>query len=137
VSALGVDQSSLGTLFTRAAAAEGLRVSASEEALLRGYFFRSDHFPFVRAGVPALSMQSGVDFVGRPSEFAARQEAEYSEKRYHQTADNVLPGFRYDGAEQVMKVIVRAALAAANAPGQPKWNRNSEFREAGEARLRE
>jgi hypothetical protein len=36
-----------------------------------------------------------------------------------------------------MKVIVRTALAVANAPGQPTWNRNSEFREAGEARLRQ
>ena len=137
VSALGVDQSSLGTVFTRAAAAEGLKVSTSEEALLKGFFFRSDHFPFVRAGVPALSMQSGVDFVGQPSDYAARMEAEYNDKRYHQAADNVLPAFRYDGAEQVMKVIVRAALAAANAPSQPTWNRTSEFREAGEARLRE
>ena len=137
VSALGVDQSSLGISFTRAAAAEGLKVSTSDQALLKGFFFRSDHFPFVRAGVPALYLQWGKDFVGQPPEFATRKETEYNDKRYHQAADNVLPEFRYDGAEQVMKVIVRTALAVANAPGQPTWNRNSEFREAGEARLRQ
>ncbi len=75
--------------------------------------------------------------MGQPSDFATRKETEYNDKRYHQAADNVLPEFRYDGAEQVMKVIVRTALAAANAPGQPAWNRNSEFRSAGEARLGE
>jgi Zn-dependent M28 family amino/carboxypeptidase len=136
VAALGVDQSSLGTLFTRAAGAEGLKVSTSEEALLKGSFFRSDHFPFVRAGVPALSMQSGMNFVGQAGDYGQRMNREYEEKRYHQAADNVLPGFRYDGAAQVMRVVVRTAVAAANAAAQPTWNRSSEFREAGEARLR-
>lgn len=137
VAALGMDQSSLGTLFTSAAGAEGLKVSTSEEALIKGSFFRSDHFPFVRAGVPALSMQSGVDFVGQPADYAQRMNRENEEKRYHQAADNVLPGFRYDGAAQVMRVVVRTAVAVANAAAQPTWNRSSEFREAGEARIRE
>ncbi len=136
IGALGVDQSSLGTLFTRAAAAEGLTVSENPDAALKGYFFRSDHFPFVRAGVPALSMQGGTAFVGQPKDFAERAEKEYTELRYHQAADNVLPTFRYDGAEQVMRVIIRTALAAAEAAAQPTWSRTSEFREAGEARLR-
>jgi len=42
VSALGLDQSSLGAVFTRAAAAEGLRVSTNRDALIRGGYFRSD-----------------------------------------------------------------------------------------------
>ncbi|HEU5049891.1 MAG TPA: M28 family peptidase, partial [Gemmatimonadales bacterium] len=135
VSALGTDHSTLGATFTRAAAAEGLVVSTSEEALLKGYFFRSDHFPFVRAGIPALSLQGSTDYIGKPAEFAKAQEAEYNEKRYHQPSDEVLPTFRYDGAEQVMRVVIRVALAVANAPTQPTWARTSEFREAGVRRL--
>jgi Zn-dependent M28 family amino/carboxypeptidase len=84
IAALGVDQSSLGTLFTRAAVAEGLRVSTNEEALIQGSFFRSDHFPFARAGVPALSLESGLAFVGRPEDWGRKQQEEYTANRYHQ-----------------------------------------------------
>jgi Zn-dependent M28 family amino/carboxypeptidase len=136
VSALGVDQSSLGEMFTRAAAAEGLRVTTNEEALIKGSFFRSDHFPFAKAGVPALSLESGTDFVGRPAGWGKAQAEEYTARRYHQPSDEVLPSFSYDGAVQQTRVIVRTAVAAATARAQPVWNRGSEFRAAGEARLK-
>ena len=136
VSALGVDQSSLGELFTRAAAAEGLRVTTNEDALIRGSFFRSDHFPFAKAGVPALSLESGTNFIGRPRNWGRQQADEYTAKRYHQPSDEVLPSFSYDGAVQQTRVIVRTAVAAATVKGQPTWNRGSEFRAAGEARLK-
>jgi Zn-dependent M28 family amino/carboxypeptidase len=121
---------------TRAAAAEGLRVSINEDALIKGSFFRSDHFPFARAGVPALSLESGTDFVGRAKEWGKAQADEYTAKRYHQPSDEVLPSFSYDGALQQMRVIVRTAVAVATAKAQPTWNRGSEFRAAGEARLK-
>jgi hypothetical protein len=41
-----------------------------------------------------------------------------------------------DGALQQIRVVLRAALAVANAPAQPVWSAGSEFRAAGEARLR-
>jgi Zn-dependent M28 family amino/carboxypeptidase len=136
VAALGVDQSSLGATFTTAAAAEGLRVSIDSGALIRGSFFRSDHFPFARAGVPALSLESGQDYVGRSPKWGEEQQAEYTEKRYHQPQDEILPWFTMDGTVQQLHVILRTALAAANAPAQPTWSQGSEFRAAGEARIR-
>jgi hypothetical protein len=47
----------------------------------------------------------------------------------------VLPSFSYRGAAQQMRVIVRTALLIADTPAMPTWNRDSEFRQAGEARL--
>ena len=135
VSALGTDQSSLGAVFTRAAAAEGLRVSVNQDALVRGSFFRSDHFPFARAGVPALSLEGGEEFVGKPAGYAAQLGEDYGNRRYHQPSDEVLPSFDYEGAVQQVRVIVRTALAVAASPGQPSYNPGSEFRKAGEARV--
>jgi Zn-dependent M28 family amino/carboxypeptidase len=135
VAAVGMDQSSLAGVFTRAAAAEGLKVTLNRDALLRGFFFRSDHFPFARAGVPGLSLESGETFVGKPAGYGAKMKDDYTEKRYHQPSDEVLPSFNYDGAVQQLRVIVRTAVAVANAPAQPTWNRNSEFRQAGKTRL--
>jgi Zn-dependent M28 family amino/carboxypeptidase len=134
VSALGLDQSSLGAVFGRAATAEGLKVTLNEDALLRGSYFRSDHFPFAKAGVPGTSIENGRAYVGQPADYGARMEEEYTTKRYHQPSDEVLPTFKYAGAVQQLRVIVRTAVAVANAASQPTWNRNSEFRQAGEER---
>ena len=134
VSALGLDQSSLGAVFGRAAAAEGLRVSINKDALLHGSYFRSDHFPFARAGVPGTSIQNGEQYIGKPKDYGHEKKAEYTDKRYHQPSDEVLPWFTYDGALQQLRVVLRTAVAVGNAPSQPTWNRTSEFREAGEAR---
>jgi Zn-dependent M28 family amino/carboxypeptidase len=134
VSALGLDQSTLGKAFAAAAAAEGLRVTNNEEALLRGSYFRSDHFPLARVGVPGTSMETGSHFVGKPAEYAKEQSDKYIAERYHQPGDEILPWFTYDGAVQQLRVIVRTAVSVGNAPAQPEWQAGSEFREVGRAR---
>jgi Zn-dependent M28 family amino/carboxypeptidase len=136
VSALGTEHSSLGAVFTRAAAAEGLRVTVDSGALIRGSFFRSDHFPFARAGVPSLSLESGDMYLGREKGWGQQQKDEYTEKRYHQADDEVLDWFSMEGVVQQVRVMVRAAVAVASAPAQPTWTRGSEFQAAGEARVR-
>jgi Zn-dependent M28 family amino/carboxypeptidase len=136
-SALGLDQSSLGVVMTRAAAAEGLKVTTNEEALLKGSYFRSDHFSLARVGVPGTSLESGSDYVGRPAGWGKEQHDKYTNERYHQPSDQVQPWFNYDGALQQLRVIVRTAVAIGDTPAQPKWSAGSEFRQAGEARLKQ
>ena len=136
IGALGRDQSSLGPVFDAAVRAEGMRISVNPDAALRGYFFRSDHFPFVKGGVPALSLEGGEEFLGRPAGWGKTQHDRYNSDRYHQPSDELLPEYTADGALQALRVVARTTLSVANAPTQPTWNRNSEFRSAGEARRR-
>ena len=136
IAALGVDQSSLGKVFTAAAKQEGLRVTVNEDALIKGSFFRSDHFPFAKAGVPALSLESGLDFVGKPAGWGKEKQQDYTDHRYHQPGDELLPWYSYDGAVQQLRVIARTAVAVAESPSQPVWSAGSEFRAAGEARVK-
>jgi Zn-dependent M28 family amino/carboxypeptidase len=135
VGALGREHTTLGAQFDAAARAEGLAVSENAEARLKGYFFRSDHFPFVKAGVPSLSLQSGTDFVGKPKGWGQAEEAKYTADRYHRPQDELLPSYVPDGAMQQLRVMLRVALAAAEAPGQPTWKDGSEFAAAGRARV--
>jgi Zn-dependent M28 family amino/carboxypeptidase len=137
VAAVGLDQSNLSKTFGQAAAAEGLQVTESREALLHGAFFRSDHFPLARAGIPGLSIQNGQHYVGQPTDYGKKKQEEYTEKRYHQPSDEVLPSFNYDGARQQLRVIARTAVTVADAWAQPAWNSGSEFRKAGEERLKQ
>jgi Zn-dependent M28 family amino/carboxypeptidase len=134
VSALGVEHSTLGKTFTAAAAAEGLKVTTNEDGLVRGAYFRSDHFPLARAGVPGTSVEAGSSFMGKPAGYGKEQKDKYVADRYHQPSDEILPWFTYDGAIQQLRVTVRTAVSVADAPSQPRWQPTSEFREAGLAR---
>lgn len=136
IAALGTDQSSLGQVFAAAARAESLTVSVDSMALIRGSFFRSDHFPLVRRGVPALSIVQGHRYVGRPAGWGEEQKREYTARRYHKPQDQLLPWFSFESAIQQLRVVLRTALAVASTAEQPTWLPNSEFRAAGESRRR-
>jgi Zn-dependent M28 family amino/carboxypeptidase len=125
IDALGVDRSTLGALFQAAAGAESLVVV--HEPDVRGAFYRSDHFPFARAGVPALSIQPGKDFVGRPPNWGKEQADLFTRERYHRPSDAYRPTFDYKGMAQQVRVTLRVALAVANAPELPRWLPHSEF----------
>jgi Zn-dependent M28 family amino/carboxypeptidase len=125
IGALGMDRSTLGPVFAAAARAESLVVESQPD--VRGSFFRSDHFPFARSGVPALSVKAGIDFVGRPKGWGQEQETVYNRERYHQPSDEYQPTFRYVGMAQQVRVVVRVARAIANDPAMPRWLPNSEF----------
>ena len=125
IGARGWDRSTLGPVFEAAARAESLTVEAEPD--VRGTFFRSDHFPFARAGVPALSIYPGDDFIGRAKGWGEDQENIYNQQRYHQPSDEYQSTFRYAGMAQEVRVIVRVARAIANDPALPRWLPSSEF----------
>jgi Zn-dependent M28 family amino/carboxypeptidase len=102
-------------------------LTVQSEPDLRGTFFRSDHFPLARAGVPGLSIYAGDDFVGRPKGWGQEQENIYNQQRYHQPSDEYQPTFHYAGMAQEVRVTVRAARAIANDPAMPRWLPSSEF----------
>src|SRR6266496_313884 len=130
IDALGLDRSTLGAVFDAAARAESLAVV--HEPDVRGSFYRSDHFPFSKAGVPALSIEPGRDFVGRPAGWGQEEAARYNRERYHQPGDEYRPAFSYAGMAQEVRVALRVALAVANAPAMPRWLPNSEFQRPAE-----
>jgi len=125
IGARGADRSTLGLAFEAAARAESMTVTSQPD--LRGAFFRSDHFPFARAGVPALSIYPGDNYVGRPKGWGEEQKDLYNQQRYHQPSDEYQPTFRYAGMAQEVRVTVRTARAIANDPALPRWLPSSEF----------
>ena len=127
IAPLGVNRSDLGALVRAAAGAEGITV-ADEQHPEQGMFFRQDHFPFARAGVPALAMDHGLRYVGRPEGWGQERYEEFNTQHYHQPSDAYRPDFDYGGAVQQGRVLLRTAWAAATADGLPQWAPGSEFR---------
>ena len=104
----------LGRSSTRAAAAEGLKGDCQSGCSRPGVLFRSDHFPFAKAGVPGHLHRKREGLRGAARGLRQPEgKNEYTEKRYHQPSDEVLPTFKYGGAVQQLRVIVRTAVAVA------------------------
>jgi Zn-dependent M28 family amino/carboxypeptidase len=124
---LGDDKSTLGPMLAHLIAPNGMRIDpdAHPEA---GHFYRSDHFSFAKAGIPAVSIGAGTDYVGRPKGWGVQQDDDYTAHRYHQPADNYSPDFDLSGAAQIGDIVLRFATALANSPVLPAWNPSAEFK---------
>src|SRR6266849_11223859 len=62
---LGAERSSLKAVVDAIARERGLRISPDPRPE-QGSFYRSDHFPFAKVGVPSISLKEGDDYIGRP-----------------------------------------------------------------------
>jgi Zn-dependent M28 family amino/carboxypeptidase len=124
---LGANKSSLGPMLASQLEADQKHISP-EAHPERGYFYRSDHFSFAKAGVPAISIGEGLDFVGKGREWGEQQDAEYTGKRYHQPSDQYRPDFDLSGAVQLARVVLRMGLSLANSDERPSWNADAEFK---------
>ena len=98
-----------------------------------GGFFRSDHFPFSKEGVPAISFRSGNDLVEGGIQRGNALGADYTAKRYHQPDDEWQPGWNYSGMVQDSQLLHALGLNLANSSQWPNWSQDSEFRAARDA----
>jgi Zn-dependent M28 family amino/carboxypeptidase len=98
-----------------------------------GGFFRSDHFPFSKGGVPAISYRSGNDLVEGGLDRGNALNADYTAKRYHQPDDEWQPGWNYSGMVQDAQLLHALGLRLANSKLWPNWSQDSEFRAARDA----
>ena len=124
---LGENKSSIGPQLAAMLRPEGLRLTP-EEHPERGYFYRSDHFSFAKAGVPAVSIDPGLDVIGRPAGWGQQQEEEFTAKQYHQPSDEYRPDLDLSGVVQLGDIVHRFARRLGDAPTVPTWNADAEFR---------
>jgi Zn-dependent M28 family amino/carboxypeptidase len=122
--------------YTIAAAAEQGRVVRPDPEPEKGFYYRSDHFNFAKQGVPALNPDEGVEFVGKPADYGEKVRKDYTEHRYHQVSDVVLPGWDLGGAREDLKVLFTVGYRVAQADKFPEWKPGTEFRATREAMLR-
>ena len=131
VVALGAERSDLLAYFRSAALAQALEPAADPNPAA-GRFYRSDHLVFARAGVPVLSLVSGSAFLGREPGWGLDEELGYLAARYHQPGDEFSEEFDYTGALQQVRLLMRLTWDLAGTNDFPSWNRDSEYRPAGE-----
>ncbi|HET6436313.1 MAG TPA: M28 family peptidase [Xanthomonadaceae bacterium] len=98
-----------------------------------GYFFRSDHFPFAKRGVPAISWGSGEDWVEGGLAAGEAAGKAYTAERYHQPADEWEADWTFAGMAKELQVLYMVGRELADSRRWPDWDPSSEFRAARDA----
>ncbi|MCW0401616.1 hypothetical protein NB688_004098 [Xanthomonas sacchari] len=125
----GFGSSQLEDLLKPIAAAQG-RVLHAEDAPQSGFYFRSDHFNFAKAGVPALYIDGGEDLVDGGIEAGRRAAAEYA-KRYHTPADEYDPAtWKLDGVMDDLQAVYGVGKELAAGDSWPNWYADNPFKAA-------
>lgn len=98
-----------------------------------GYYFRSDHFNFALAGVPALYADGGNDLLEGGTAAGDAAGKDYNENRYHKPGDEYDPAtWKLDGTMQDLAAVFEVGLALAHGEGWPNWYAGNPFRAARE-----
>jgi Zn-dependent M28 family amino/carboxypeptidase len=98
-----------------------------------GHFYRSDHFPFAKVGVPALSIHSGEDMVQGGVAAGQAWAKEYTAHRYHQPADKWSADWDLSGQVADLDLLYRLGLKLADSNEWPDWKPGSEFKAVRDA----
>ncbi|MBI4887327.1 MAG: M20/M25/M40 family metallo-hydrolase [Acidobacteria bacterium] len=123
---LGAERSTLGALASQLAAERGRTIGPDPDPGA-GHFFRSDHFPLAKVGIPAVSLSQPADFNGRDPEGQKKVQDEYEANRYHQPSDQILPGWDYTGAVNDLRFLAELGWRIANLTPMPAYHSNEQF----------
>ena len=114
---LGSNEPRLRALCTQAASATGLVITPAKPDPA-GLCFRSDHFPFAKAGVPALSpgfsLDGGWDYLGDKA--AAQARAADFLNHYHRPTDRYDPAWNLAGLMQQVRFALELGRLAGSVP---------------------
>ncbi len=112
------------------------RTMSEESNPAGGYYFRSDHFNFAKAGVPALYPDSGNDLIDGGTAAGDAAGKEYNEKRYHKPDDEYdAATWKLDGVLEDLQAVYAVGETLANGDTWPNWYAGNPFRAAREAMM--
>jgi len=125
VIAFGSEHSTLASYVSRAAEAQGLKLSP-DPMPEQNIFVRSDHYSFVKEGVPSIFLVPG---------FQSKQEGidgqkvfqEFFMQHYHQPSDDTHIEINYEAGATFTRVNYQIGAEIANDAKRPAWNENDFF----------
>ncbi len=114
--------------YLQAAAQEQGRTLIPDPESEKGFYYRSDHFNFAKVGVPALYVDDGVTFIGKPADYGQQKRDEYNRRDYHAPSDEVKPDWDLGGLAEDAKLLLAVGYRVAQAPTFPEWKPGNEFK---------
>lgn len=124
----GADHSSLGLQTEKAAEILGLKISPDpipEQVV----FTRSDHYSFIKKGIPALFIKSGFMTVPQDKVDRAKSDVDWRSTVYHSPQDDMNQLFDFDAATMHVKINFLIGYFVCNETLAPVWNNDDFFGE--------
>jgi len=118
--AYGAERSSIGTSLRRILEREALALTP-DPVPEENYFVRSDHYSFVKAGVPSIYLDAGPAGPGK----AATQD--FIDNHYHQVSDQTDLPIDWTAARRFMAIHYALAREIADADQRPAWRKGDFF----------
>ena len=94
----------------------------------QGHYFRSDHFSFAHAGIPAFSIGHATEFAGKPAGWGEKAWEEYNARHYHQPSDEFQPDWDFTALQQAAEYGFLLGKEIANQDKLPDWRPGDQFR---------
>ncbi|MCD7097792.1 M28 family metallopeptidase [Stenotrophomonas sp. MMGLT7] len=131
---VGYGNSELEDILKPVAALQG-RTLHGESNPQNGSYFRSDHFNFAKAGVPALYADGGEDLREGGRAAGKRASDDYA-KRYHSPADEYDPArWKLDGNVEDLQALYEVGKQLAGGDAWPNWYEGNPFKAARDRML--
>jgi Zn-dependent M28 family amino/carboxypeptidase len=134
-SALGAERSSIDTVVEEVAKERNMTLEGDTRPE-QGFFFRSDHFPFAKVGVPSISLRHGDNFVAPLTGEALNFFRDYTAKYYHQTSDEYKDWWDAEAMIQNTELGLAIGMKLANQAEMPRFKDSDEFSAADKQRLK-
>jgi Zn-dependent M28 family amino/carboxypeptidase len=133
---VGMGSSELEDILKPIAEKQG-RTLHSESRPEAGGYFRSDHFNFAKAGVPALYVDAGDDLIDGGKAAGEAAAKDYNENRYHKPGDQYdAATWKLDGTMDELSAVYGVGLEIANDDRWPNWYSGNPFKSARDAMLK-
>ncbi len=114
VIAFGAEHSTIGETVGQEAAGLGVKLSPDPQPE-QNIFVRSDHYNFVKQGVPSVMLSTGY---GNGGEAAWKA---YEDKHYHDPSDDLSQPIDWAAGAKFARINYLIARDLANAPDAPRW----------------
>ena len=132
----GFGSSELEDLLKPLAAKQG-RTLHAESSVQSGFYFRSDHFNFAKAGVPALYADGGEDLIEGGVEAGKRAAEAYGKDRYHGPKDEYDPAtWKLDGIVEDLELLYGVGQQLAGGDAWPNWYEGNPFKANRDAMMK-
>lgn len=123
---IGYGRSDLDTFAENRAAEQG-RTAKPDQEPDKGFYYRSDHFSFAKAGIPSLYISGGKELTDYPATYYKEKVIPHLAKTYHTVYDEIDEMWDFRGLVQDARLIYYIGLDIAGSSELPSWYQGDEF----------
>ena len=120
---LGFDHSDLNSVIKDVTSATDIQI-VPDAFPDEGFFSRSDHYSFIKKGIPSLFLVGGP--AENPSAQIARVQT-WMTNDYHMPTDTIQPDWNWEGARGLAEIGLITGLRVANQEAMPSWRSDSPY----------